>query len=302
MEDGVTLDFLETNDGDGNEVQAVMPEPTATEPEESTQETEPVEAEPQPDNTVAQDEEPSTPDTAEQESEPEPEAEAKEPETQEQEPDISEKRRKDAERAYQKEHQARLELEKRLAEIELAQKQAAQNLEDEELRAKMEEDPIKFIVEQNRKIREMEATAEQKVQQALANERFAREEAEFAEKHQDYFEVVEAFHQDFGLDGRLRPKWDEAGGTPEAAYNLARQEMAVKQLREDPKAFEERVIAQAMERLQAQGVVPTQGAKPTKSTSLGDVSSMPPGEEATDDMYADDDLGDFSFLHRPGLF
>jgi len=261
MDDNLAF-LLETpEDAPAEEAQA----PKADAPAESTQD-EQTTAVAEPTEEQAQSEgEPSTTEPAADESGAPQESEA----------DASEKRRKDAERAYQTEHQARLEVEKQLEEFRAIQRQQAAGIADEEIKRRMEDDPIAFVIEQNRQIKELQDSTEAKIQKAISDDRWESQESAFQEANPDYYDLVTPLKAQFH-EGALTQKWIDAGGTPEAAYNIAKTERDVQQMRDNPEAFKESIIAEIMAK--TQNADTSEGAKAKAPATLANVNSSPPAQ------------------------
>ena len=232
--------------------------------------------------------------TDEQPETPEPEAvepEKKTPTVEELMADLerAEKRVKDNQNNWQEEHQARLALEKRLAELEAAKPSTPSD--DKSDKSELDEDSffddpvaaIRKIREEQRKLQEEQAAAMQAEIQRLREEQWrkdmARQEAEMRAQHEDYDAVVTEFlTPQMKEDSTLQAEWQRRGGTASAAYELGRVLKERAEIRENPDAYRERLREELLKEIQ--------GDKPKIGKTL---SGSPSGrgrvaEPANDDL------------------
>ena len=146
-----------------------------------------------------------------------------------------EKRRKDTEKAYQAEHQARLKLEKELDEAK-KQKESSQEEDDDDdddenllfdvddpddeegndsdKEEKPTDDSVKAELDEVK-----QKTEELEKKQAL--EIWERASDKVREKHTDFDEVVyDHFYKSFEASPKIQEEFRKKGSTPEAAYEL----------------------------------------------------------------------------------
>ena len=192
-----------------------------------------------------------------------------------------EKRRLDSERNYQEANQARVRLEKEKAELEVLLQERASAVEDKELREKLEADPTATILDQFAQLRSenaaLKTSQEAAVAQALADQKTRTIEDKLEEENGDYYDMVGSIVENLSNPADpLAVEFVEGGRTPEVAYKLAQREARVRELRNDPEAFEARLIEKLKEQLGA--AAPEGEAKPATPTPLGRVPSIKPGK------------------------
>lgn len=203
-----------------------------------------------------------------------------------------EKRFKDTQASYTREREARLALERRIAELEAAQaapKDAApaEDGEDEVLtgfQERFEDDPKAAIAWALRQLRGKVGAEVETVRTELARRELSRQEEDARAKYKDYDAVVTDFLvPKIQADPGMRAHWQKEGGTAEAAYRLGRNLMEYEEFQRDPSAYRTRIKDELKAELSAGDDTP----KTLTSVSSG----KPPKAKAATD-YGGDVLGE----------
>lgn len=146
--------------------------------------------------------------------------------------ELLEKRVNDNRASYQREHQAKLDLEKRVAELEAKQNEESDDdedwLSDGTQDSKELEELRKQVEDLNQ--RDVERT------QALAAEKWELASKPLREKHSDFDEYVDAVADAYDGNAELQAKFEEMGRTPEAAYKLGKQ-LEQQEMMKDPEKY-----------------------------------------------------------------
>lgn len=160
------------------------------------------------------------PEPAEPGLEPEPTASDPEPEDWAARFEAEEKRRKDSQKSFQDEHQARLQLERELAELRQKAETAEPEVDDEFDEDAFYEDPAAALKMLQKQARESAAESQRQTA-ALRMELLEEKERS---KHSDYDDLVSDFLvSEMHKDPLIQAQWRKAGGTPEKAYEMAKR-------------------------------------------------------------------------------
>ncbi len=209
-----------------------------------------------------------------------------------------EKRIHDNQAAYTKEHQERLRLEKRIAELEKdkstqPEKKPSENQNEEEdwfsgdeTQEQENDKPQEQSQTDQKKINERLDSLEQRLEQERQEEALKRWDAaseEVKKNHDDFDEVVyEILAPQLEDNPQLQAKFQEMGGTPEAAYKLGQ----VLETVSNPEKAKERIRKEIESETKKEGT--SQGNKPP---DLGLDNSRTP--DSNDTSEEKDDLLDF---------
>ena len=147
-----------------------------------------------------------------------------------------EKRVNDNRASYQREHQAKLDLEKRLAELEAKQKEESDDDDDwlsDDYDDKQDSKELKELRDQVEDLKKSEAERAE----AAASEAWERAAEPERKKFDDFDEVVDKVAAAYEADADIQAKFEELGRTPEAAYKIGK-ELEKRELMKDPDKYE----------------------------------------------------------------
>lgn len=162
-----------------------------------------------------------------------------------------EKRFKDTQRSWHEEHQARLEAEKRLAERSKTAPPDAGPDSDPET----EDDSYLTPGERARlrKIDELAAAIEtltKKQEERAKVEAWEAAAAPVRDEHDDFDAVVnEHFQEAWEKDPAIQQEFQEAGGTPEAAYTIGARIRDLAEITKDPESYKARLREELLKEL-----------------------------------------------------
>jgi hypothetical protein len=201
-----------------------------------------------------------------------------------------EKRMKDNQASYTREHQRVLELEKELAALReraAARPDADPDADPDEGdgdwfadgekdgEGKTEKDGKRADAKDP--LQERLDRIEQKLEEAQRQEalrEWRRKEEAFRAGHEDYDELVEQFVvPEFERSPETRRRWEAEGATPEKAYELAKRLKLTAEIAADPEAYKEQLRQELMESRKDDGT-------PRKRPARVSGSSTPPPAEA----------------------
>lgn len=176
-----------------------------------------------------------------------------------------EKRFKDTQGNWTREHQAKLDLEKKAAELEAAlkKKDDPEWVDDGDSEQKKLADELKALREER--------------QQEQALRRWNDAEASFKKDNKDYEAVLEVFQPEWEKSQELQARFREEGGSPEAAYRLGR-ELMEKREASDPVKYREKLKQELLAELKKEAVGKEVKAGKEHQT-LGDLNSMKPTQD-----------------------
>tara|TARA_R110002074_G_scaffold151695_2_gene305510 strand:+ start:620 stop:1432 length:813 start_codon:yes stop_codon:yes gene_type:complete len=193
-----------------------------------------------------------------------------------------EKRVNDNRASYQREHQARLDAEKRIEALEAKQKEDNDDdwLDDDSGDSKSNSE-IESLNKTVKELQERDAERER----VAASEKWELASKPFRDKHDDFDKYVDAVADVYETNADVQAQFDSMGRTPEAAYKLGKK-LEQQEMMKDPEKYK----AYLLEELKNQ-----QAEKPgtsKKLDSLGeiDTNSTPPDEGYKDDVDVMDEL------------
>jgi hypothetical protein len=156
-----------------------------------------------------------------------------------------EKRFKDTQRSWHEEHQGRLDSDKRLADMQAqldalsAKKDAGEQGDGEESWLSQSERGLLAKIEA--RIDKLAAAMEAQQEREGARQWDAAEKP-VKEAHDDYDDVVySVFKPAYDKDEALQAEFREAGGTPQAAYEIGQRLKETQEMLKDPVAYREKL-------------------------------------------------------------
>lgn len=129
-----------------------------------------------------------------------------------------------------------------------------------EFRKRKEEDPVdamEFAIERQSQVMSKQmaklAKDNETLQDSIANERLKVQEDLMRDQHKDYDDVIDVFTPVLKDNPAVMKKWQEAGGTAKAAYDIGLQIKEHEEFLKDPGAFKQKILDEANKSADGEG-------------------------------------------------
>ena len=189
-----------------------------------------------------------------------------------------EKRVNDNRASYQREHQARLDAEKRIADLEAKQKEESDD-DDDWLSDDSDKQDSKELKEMREQLDTLKKRDDERERVTHAD-KWNTAAKPLRDEHKDFDKYVDAVADAYDTDTDIQAKFKEMGSTPEAAYKLGKQ-LEQQEMMKDPEKYKAYLIEEFKKE---QGIKKPDTNNDTDDFGELDDNSTPPETNDLDDL------------------